>query len=224
MDAWIFRPGYPLVSVEVDGTGVKLSQRRFTYLGAEGNPDERWRVPIALRASVKGGWVDKRLLLGGNDVNGDASCAQGRSDFESDEAGAHDGRSAARRRIAPHWVKEEDGRRSDCRKCCGGRDERKARRPVAERVGTVVVLHRAPSLVEEVAHNDGRRAARCPRGHRPIAIPADCTRGRRASTHRGADVSRRRGGWRLRCRARRGRPPTPRGRVRRAPGLEDAWS
>src|SRR6185436_5152914 len=64
MDAWIFRPGYPLVSVEADGTGVKLSQRRFTYLGAEGNPDERWRIPIALRASVKGGWVDKRLLLG----------------------------------------------------------------------------------------------------------------------------------------------------------------
>ena len=64
MDAWIFRPGYPLVSVEADGTGVKVSQRRFTYLGAEGNPDERWRIPIALRASVKGGWVDKRLLLG----------------------------------------------------------------------------------------------------------------------------------------------------------------
>jgi puromycin-sensitive aminopeptidase len=64
MDAWIFRPGYPLVSVEADGAGVKLSQRRFTYLGAEGSPDERWRIPIALRASVKGGWVDKRLLLG----------------------------------------------------------------------------------------------------------------------------------------------------------------
>ena len=64
MDAWIFRPGYPLVSVEVDGAGVKLSQRRFTYLGAEGSPDERWRIPIALRASVKGGWVDKRLFLG----------------------------------------------------------------------------------------------------------------------------------------------------------------
>ena len=64
MDAWIFRPGYPLVSVEADGAGVKLSQRRFTYLGAEGSSDERWRIPIFLRASVKGGWVDKRLLLG----------------------------------------------------------------------------------------------------------------------------------------------------------------
>ena len=64
MDAWIFRPGYPLVSVEADGAGVKLSQRRFTYLGGEGSPDERWRIPIFLRASVKGGWVDKRLLLG----------------------------------------------------------------------------------------------------------------------------------------------------------------
>ena len=69
MDGWIFRGGYPLVTVEPDGTGVKLSQRRFLYLGddagdgAAGEPP--WRIPINLRASVKGGWVDKRLLLDG---------------------------------------------------------------------------------------------------------------------------------------------------------------
>jgi puromycin-sensitive aminopeptidase len=68
MNGWIFRAGYPLVTVEPDGTGVKLSQRRFLYLGAaagEGAEGEPWRIPIALRAAVKGGWVDKRVLLDG---------------------------------------------------------------------------------------------------------------------------------------------------------------
>jgi puromycin-sensitive aminopeptidase len=63
MDAWIFRPGYPLVTVEADGAGLKLSQQRFTYLGAEPVETDRWRIPVALRASVKGGWVEKRVLL-----------------------------------------------------------------------------------------------------------------------------------------------------------------
>jgi puromycin-sensitive aminopeptidase len=61
MDGWIFHPGYPVVSVEPDGAGVKLSQRRFTYL--EGGPAGHWRVPILLRASVRKGIVEKRLLL-----------------------------------------------------------------------------------------------------------------------------------------------------------------
>jgi puromycin-sensitive aminopeptidase len=65
MDDWIFRPGYPLVTVEPDGAGVRLSQRRFTYLPAEDAAEEpRWRVPITLRASVKRGFVEKRVLLG----------------------------------------------------------------------------------------------------------------------------------------------------------------
>jgi len=63
MDAWIFRPGYPVVTVEKDGVGLKLSQRRFTYLGGEPAESERWRIPVALRAAVKGGWVEKRVLL-----------------------------------------------------------------------------------------------------------------------------------------------------------------
>jgi puromycin-sensitive aminopeptidase len=61
MDGWIFRPGYPLVTVEPDGQGVRLSQRRFTYL--EGAGDGQWRVPVLLRASVKKGIVEKHLLL-----------------------------------------------------------------------------------------------------------------------------------------------------------------
>ncbi|HET8577795.1 MAG TPA: M1 family metallopeptidase [Methylomirabilota bacterium] len=63
MDGWIFRPGYPLISVEPEGNGLRLSQRRFLYLDAAAESEERWRVPIVLRASVKRGLVHKRVLL-----------------------------------------------------------------------------------------------------------------------------------------------------------------
>src|SRR5438093_8112589 len=65
MDGWIFRPGYPLVSVEVDGAGLKLTQQRFLYLGGEPDPAEQWRIPVVFRASVKRGYVERRLLLDG---------------------------------------------------------------------------------------------------------------------------------------------------------------
>jgi puromycin-sensitive aminopeptidase len=61
MDGWIFHPGYPVVTVEPEGAGLRLSQRRFTYL--EGAPDGRWRIPVLLRAAVKRGIVEKQLLL-----------------------------------------------------------------------------------------------------------------------------------------------------------------
>src|SRR5262249_28174026 len=64
MDGWIFHPGYPVVSVEPEGHGLRLSQRRFTYLAPEGpDVDGRWRIPIVLRAWVKRGIVEKHLLL-----------------------------------------------------------------------------------------------------------------------------------------------------------------
>jgi len=63
MDGWIFRPGYPVVSVEPEGSGVRLSQRRFTYLAQEAGADVPWRIPIVLRAWVKRGIVEKHLLL-----------------------------------------------------------------------------------------------------------------------------------------------------------------
>ena len=68
MNGWIFRPGYPLVIVEPEGAGVKLSQRRFTYLPSEETAAERWQVPLRLRASVKRGFVDKPVLLGAEDL------------------------------------------------------------------------------------------------------------------------------------------------------------
>src|SRR5262249_9855234 len=69
MDGWIFHPGYPVVSVEPEGHGLRLSQRRFTYLAPEGpDVDGRWRIPIVLRAWVKRGIVEKHLLLDGDEL------------------------------------------------------------------------------------------------------------------------------------------------------------
>jgi puromycin-sensitive aminopeptidase len=68
MDGWIFKPGYPLVTVEPDGAGLKLSQRRFRYLGGEADAGERWRIPVVLRGSVKHGYVERRLLLDGDEA------------------------------------------------------------------------------------------------------------------------------------------------------------
>jgi len=68
MDGWIFRPGYPLVIVSPEGGGIKLTQRRFTYLPTEGAEGDRWQIPVRVRASVKRGFVDKPVLLGSEDV------------------------------------------------------------------------------------------------------------------------------------------------------------
>ncbi|HET7876866.1 MAG TPA: M1 family metallopeptidase [Methylomirabilota bacterium] len=68
MDGWIFRPGYPVVAVEPDGKAIRLSQQRFTYLRREAGPTERWRIPVALRASVKRGFVHKRVMLDTEDT------------------------------------------------------------------------------------------------------------------------------------------------------------
>ena len=65
MNGWVFRPGYPLVSVEEAPGGLRLSQRRFTYLEAEAGAEERWQVPLTLRAAVGGRAVERRLLLDG---------------------------------------------------------------------------------------------------------------------------------------------------------------
>ncbi|HEY7203122.1 MAG TPA: M1 family metallopeptidase [Methylomirabilota bacterium] len=69
MNGWIFRPGYPLVIATPEAGGIKLSQRRFTYLPTEGAETERWLIPVRVRASVKRGFVDKPVLLGGEDLS-----------------------------------------------------------------------------------------------------------------------------------------------------------
>lgn len=65
MDGWIFRPGYPLVTVTTDDSGNALcfSQRRFTYLGNGSEASELWQVPINFTVRVKGDVQSRRLLL-----------------------------------------------------------------------------------------------------------------------------------------------------------------
>ncbi len=65
MDSWIFHPGHPMISVEVDASGknLKLSQERFYYLPEAGQKKQLFHVPIMLRAKVGGKTITKKLLL-----------------------------------------------------------------------------------------------------------------------------------------------------------------
>jgi puromycin-sensitive aminopeptidase len=65
MEGWIFRPGYPLVTVSTadDGRTLCFSQRRFTYLPDGGEAGDIWRIPITYRARARGAVRDGRLML-----------------------------------------------------------------------------------------------------------------------------------------------------------------
>lgn len=71
MDAWIFKPGYPLINVALNGPSeLVISQQRFTYLpeppvGSDsgGERDQRWRVPIQLRIAAGSQTETRHLLL-----------------------------------------------------------------------------------------------------------------------------------------------------------------
>jgi puromycin-sensitive aminopeptidase len=86
MDGWVFRPGYPLVTVEEAPGGLRLRQQPFTYLPAEGGGQVPWRVPVTLRASLHGRVEERRLLLDGaaTDV-----ALPGRADWVVVNAGGH---------------------------------------------------------------------------------------------------------------------------------------
>src|SRR5437867_692611 len=69
-DGWIFRPGYPLISVSLDGSVLVIKQQRFTYLpgstDAKGPPKEvnqRWQVPTQIKIIANGKTETRRLLL-----------------------------------------------------------------------------------------------------------------------------------------------------------------
>ncbi|MBI4246549.1 MAG: ERAP1-like C-terminal domain-containing protein, partial [Candidatus Rokubacteria bacterium] len=75
MDGWIFKPGYPLVSVRRDGNELVLRQQRFTYLpeplpggAADGGREQRWQVPVQVRASAGGSATVTRVMLAGADT------------------------------------------------------------------------------------------------------------------------------------------------------------
>ncbi len=65
MDGWIFRPGYPLVTIRPDagGKGLLFSQRRFTYLPDGADEPELWQIPINCRVQVNGEVTRLRFLL-----------------------------------------------------------------------------------------------------------------------------------------------------------------
>jgi puromycin-sensitive aminopeptidase len=69
MDGWIFRQGFPLVTVEAEGAGetIRFRQRPFRYLAGGGDPTSPWLVPITYRARVGGEIVHGRLLLSAGD-------------------------------------------------------------------------------------------------------------------------------------------------------------
>ncbi|HEV8471297.1 MAG TPA: M1 family aminopeptidase [Methylomirabilota bacterium] len=69
MDGWIFRPGYPVVTVSRDAGGhLVLAQQRFNYLPAPLPPDapepeQPWQVPIQLRVHAAGAATEQPVLL-----------------------------------------------------------------------------------------------------------------------------------------------------------------
>jgi puromycin-sensitive aminopeptidase len=65
MDTWIFQEGYPMINVDVDADGKKLtiSQQRFFYLHDKHKSKQLFHVPIMLKAKTdKGPWAKKFIL------------------------------------------------------------------------------------------------------------------------------------------------------------------
>ena len=63
MDTWVFQPGYPLITVQVDQREVVLSQQIFQYLPNSTDAERRWQVPIFLRAKTAAGIHTQTALL-----------------------------------------------------------------------------------------------------------------------------------------------------------------
>jgi len=69
MNEWIFSPGYPLISLQVDASStLKLTQRRFTYAKdaatiPSGSNAQQWQVPLQLRITTTNGTETRRILM-----------------------------------------------------------------------------------------------------------------------------------------------------------------
>ena len=63
MDSWILQGGHPLVTVDLAGSRMKLSQQRFTFHGGDATDEPRWSIPLRVRASVAGETVEHHVLL-----------------------------------------------------------------------------------------------------------------------------------------------------------------
>ena len=69
MESWIFQPGFPLITAEINQSGLLvLSQQRFTYLPNSSplipHPSPAtWQIPLQMRVTVRGKTNSSRLLL-----------------------------------------------------------------------------------------------------------------------------------------------------------------
>lgn len=63
MDGWIFQPGFPLVTAEVQGNQVRLSQHRFTYITETATSGQLWQIPVQIRLTIGGRTEYRKLLL-----------------------------------------------------------------------------------------------------------------------------------------------------------------
>lgn len=67
MDGWIFQPGYPLVSAQLDGVSeLVLTQQRFAYLRTGGSSTQDWHIPVQIRIETKDKAEHRRVLLTGH--------------------------------------------------------------------------------------------------------------------------------------------------------------
>ena len=69
MNGWIFQPGYPLITAEIDPSGrLALSQQRFTYLpnsalSTQHSAPITWQIPLQMRVTAGGKINTSRMLL-----------------------------------------------------------------------------------------------------------------------------------------------------------------
>jgi puromycin-sensitive aminopeptidase len=61
MDAWIFQPGYPSISVALDGSRIRFTQRRF--LPSRDGDETTWPVPLMVRQVAGGAERVDRILV-----------------------------------------------------------------------------------------------------------------------------------------------------------------
>ena len=64
MDSWIFKRGFPLLSVDGDAAGkLILTQQRFRFTPLSKGDDSAWSVPVTLRYEHDGQVSQRRVLL-----------------------------------------------------------------------------------------------------------------------------------------------------------------
>lgn len=88
MDSWVFQPGYPLISVILDGTELVVSQQPFHYLqnGRAGADEQLWQVPVFLKLCLNGSALSRTEMLSGGELRVDVG---GNPDWVVANAGGH---------------------------------------------------------------------------------------------------------------------------------------